>query len=141
VPSTIAADMLSRTISSTFLIWRASSIVCCPSRTVRPADWSAKSIGSSATSSPRGMSATPCFSRITLISAAARWNRPASGATEPRKPTMPARQCSRGSHGAYSRWWTAAEPKSQSQGSPSPASSAKRHILSRDHSPITVLVR
>jgi len=38
------------------------------------------------------------------------------------------------------RWCAAAEPKSHRCGSPSPARTAKRHILSRAHSPIALLV-
>ena len=52
----------------------------------------------------------------------------------------PARQLVSGSHGAYSWWWRAAEPKSQRIGSASRQSSTKRAFLSRAHSPMWVLV-
>ncbi len=58
----------------------------------------------------------------------------------PRMPTRPALQFSGLSHGTYSRWCTAAEPKSHRIGSPSRGRSAKRQSLSRSHSPILVEV-
>ena len=59
----------------------------------------AASIGGSTMSTPIGMSATPSARRISAISRAAPANRPASGATAPRSPIMPARMFSGGSHG------------------------------------------
>ena len=88
-PSTIAQAMLSRMISSIDLTSRASSMTCWPSRTVTPSSARAASIGGSTMSTPIGMSATPSARRIAAISRAADRNRPASGATAPRRPTMP----------------------------------------------------
>ena len=45
------------------------------------------------------------------------------------------------SHGQYSRWCTAAEPKSHSTSSPVRVYSAYRHSLSLVHSPIATPVR
>ena len=71
-----------------------------------------------------GMSATPSSLRMRAISFAADRNRPASGATAPRRPTMPAWMFSWRIHGQLSRWCLAAEPKSQMWGSPPRVSSA-----------------
>ena len=139
-PSTIAQAMFSSMISSADLTSRASSIVCWPSRTVMFSASSAASIGGSTRSTPIGMSATPSARRISAISLAAPVKRPASGATAPRSPIIPPRMFSGGSHGQYSRWCLAADPKSQRCGSPPRVRSAKRVILSRAHSPMWVLV-
>ena len=116
--------MLSRVISSFDLTSRASSMTCWPSRTVTPSSARAASIGGSTMSMPIGMSATPSARRIAAISRAADRNRPASGATAPRRPTMPAWMFSWRSHGQFSRWCLAADPKSQMCGSPPRVSSA-----------------
>ena len=55
-----------------------------------PSASSAASIGGSTMSTPSGMSATPSARRIAAISRAAPRNRPASGATAPRSPIIPA---------------------------------------------------
>src|SRR5918992_1340697 len=74
----MAQAVLSRTISSADFTSRASSIVCCPSRTVIPAASSAASMGGSTMSTPIGMSATPSSRRISAIwRAAARQQREA----------------------------------------------------------------
>src|SRR5713101_8414155 len=56
--------MLSRTSSSAFLITRASSITCWPSRTSMPSFCSAKRKGGSTRSMPSGMPATPSRARM-----------------------------------------------------------------------------
>ena len=86
------------------------------------------------------MSATPCSRRIEAISSTARANRPASGCTEPRSPTIPERQLLSGNQGAWRRWFFAAEPKSHRIGSPVRVMSAYRAALSRAHSPMCVAV-
>ncbi len=139
-PSTMAHAMLSSMISSADFTSRASSMVCCPSRTVIFSASRAASIGGSTMSTPTGMSATPSARRISAISLAAPAKRPASGATAPRSPIIPPRMFSSGSHGQYRRWCFAAEPKSHRCGSPPRVRSAKRVILSRAHSPMWVLV-
>src|SRR5256712_195269 len=101
----------------------------------------AKTIGISAMSTPSGSTKTPCSRMISLTVRAASSDRPTSGATEPRKPVMPAREFSGLSQGACKRWAFAAEPKSHRIGSPPRVSSAKRATLSRAHSPMVVLVR
>jgi hypothetical protein len=58
----------------------------------------------------------------------------------PRIEVTPARQLVSGSHGAYSWWCLAAEPKSHRIGSPLRGSSTQRAALSRAHSPMCVLV-
>ena len=63
--------MLSSISSSMFLISRACSIVCCASRTSMPSFCSSSIIGTSTTSTPSGMSATPSASSSALISLAA----------------------------------------------------------------------
>ena len=105
-------------ISSIDLTSRASSITCWASRTVIPSASSAAIIGGSTMSTPSGMSSTPSALRISQISRAARRNSPASGATAPRSPTMPAWMFSWASHGQLSRWCLAADPKSQMCGVP-----------------------
>ena len=55
-------------ISSIDLTSRASSITCCPSRTVTPSSARAASIGGSTMSTPIGMSATPSALRMRAIS-------------------------------------------------------------------------
>ena len=65
---------------------------------------------------------------------------PVSRGIAPRIEVTPACQLDSGSQGAYSWWCFAAEPKSQSTGSPSRGSSAQRALLSRAHSPMCVLV-
>ena len=97
-------------------------------------------MGGSTMSTPTGMSDTPSSRRMSAISRAAPVKSPASGATAPRRPIMPPRMFSGGSHGQYRRWCLAAEPKSQRCGSPPRVRSAKRVILSRAHSPMWVLV-
>ena len=82
------------------LISRASSIVCCPSRTSMPGSCNANSIGGSTTSTPSGMFATPSACRIDLISFAASLNKVRSAPVAPRSPSRPARQWSVRSHGA-----------------------------------------
>jgi len=132
--------MLSSVISSCDLIWRASSIACCASTTLMPQFCRAKTIGISAMSTPSGSPATPC-SRISSFTVLATSSEsPASGATEPRKPVIPAREFAGLSQGACKRCAFAAEPKSQRMGSPVRVSSAKRATLSRAHSPMVVLV-
>ena len=64
---------------------------------------------------------------------------PVSRGIAPRIDVTPACQLDSGSHGAYSWWCFAAEPKSQSTGSPSRGSSTQRALLSRAHSPMCVL--
>jgi hypothetical protein len=91
-------------------------------------------------STPTGMSASPASVSIPLISRTADSIRPALGAIAPRRPSIPARQFSGSSHGAYSWWWRAADPKSHSTGSASPASRAYRVILSPSAPPIQVWV-
>ena len=136
----MAQAMLSSMISSADFTSRASSIVCCPSRTVMFSASRAASIGGSTMSTPTGMPATPSARRISAISFAARVNSPASGATAPRRPIMPPRTFSSGSQGQYRRWCFAALPKSHRWGSPPRVWSANRVILSRAHSPMWVLV-
>jgi len=96
----MAAAMLSSVSSSTLLSARASSMVCCPSRTSMPSFWSANMNGGSTTSMPSGIPATPSRVRMSLISCAACSKSPARGDTAPRMPTMPARQCVASSQGA-----------------------------------------
>ena len=64
---------------------------------------------------------------------------PVSRGMAPRIDVTPACQLDSGSHGAYSWWCLAAEPKSHSTGSPSRGSSTQRALLSRAHSPMCVL--
>ena len=64
---------------------------------------------------------------------------PVSRGIAPRIEVTPARQLVSGSQGAYSWWCLAAEPKSQSTGSPSRGNSTQRALLSRAHSPMWVL--
>ena len=112
-------------ISSIDLTSRASSMTCWRVADREPSSASsAASIGGSTMSTPSGMSATPSALRIAAISRAAGRNRPASGATAPRSPTIPAWMFSGRSHGQLSRWCLAAEPKSQMCGSPPRVSSA-----------------
>src|SRR6266516_6031125 len=139
--STIAAAVDSSMISSRDLICRASSMVCWPSRTSTPRSARAPIIGISAMSTPSGMSPTPAPSMTPFTSRAARAKKPASGAIDPRRPVIPARESSGRSHGEWRRCAFAADPKSQSTGSVSPANTAKRISLSRAHSPMFVLVR
>src|SRR3984893_4591720 len=134
------APIHSSLISSLDLIWRASSIACWPSTTLRPHFCRAKTIGSSAMSTPSGSSATPCSRMISITERAPSSESPPSGATAPRKPVIPAREFSGRSHGACRRWTLAAEPKSHRTGSPECVSRAKRGTLSRGHSPMCVLV-
>ena len=115
--------MLSRVISSLLLSCRASSMTCWLSRTSMPTFCNANIMGGSMTSTPSGVSATPSACRMDLISSAARLKRPASECTAPRRPSSPALQWSWCSQGACSRWCLAAEPKSQTYGSPLPVSS------------------
>ena len=65
---------------------------------------------------------------------------PVSTGIAPRIGATPARKFSSGSHGAYSRWCRAAEPKSHRIGSSPRGSRTQRAFLSRAHSPIWVLV-
>ena len=65
---------------------------------------------------------------------------PVSRGIAPRIEVTPACQLDSGSHGAYSWWCLAAEPKSHRIGSPSRGRSTQRALLSRAHSPMCVLV-
>ena len=133
--------MLSSVISSCDLICRASSIACWPSTTLIAQACRAKTIGISAMSTPSGSPATPSSRMMSLTVRATSSESPASGATDPRNPVMPAREFCCFSHGACSRWALAADPKSQRIGSPVRVRRANRATLSRAHSPIVVLVR
>src|SRR2546422_1610670 len=106
-----------------------------------PAFCRAKTMGNSAVSTPSGSPATPCSRMRSFTVLATSSESPASGATDPRKPVIPAREFSGRSHGACKRCAFAAEPKSHRIGSPPRVSSAKRATLSRAHSPMVVLVR
>ncbi len=94
-----------------------------------PAASSSRSIGISTTSTPRGIPATPSSRRMAAISCAAPRGRPESGEIAPWSPVLPPFECSGSSHGEYMRWFFAAEPKSQTHGSPVRVSSAQRSVL------------
>ena len=95
----MAAARFSSTISSTFLISRASSMICWPSTMVMPAFCSSNSIGVSTMSTPTGILSTLASRRIATISSAWCFIRPRLGGTVPRMPTRPALQCSGSSQG------------------------------------------
>ena len=99
-------------------------MTCWPSRTSMPWRCSSNRIGSSTTSTPTGIPATPASSSLPRISRTARSVRFAAGGAAPRIVEYAAMQCSGCSHGQYSRWCTAAEPKSHKNGSPVRVSSA-----------------
>ena len=117
-----------------------------------PSARSAASTGISATSTPTGASATPC-SRSTVATLRATSSAiPACGWNAPRSVEMPARApvCLApsgvagpgvwSSHGLYSWWCRAADPKSHSTGSPPRGSTANRISLSMAQVPMWVEV-
>ena len=87
----MAAAWFRSTISSMFLISRASSMTCWPSTTFMPAFCSSKNIAVSARSTPTGIvgDAGLAQERHDLLRVAC--IRPAAGGTVPRMPSMPAR--------------------------------------------------
>jgi hypothetical protein len=96
----MAAAVDNSMISSGDLTSRASNMTCWQSRTSMPTRCSSRIIGVSAMSTPRGRRSTPCSRRIDAISATALAIGPASGATAPRSPSIPARLLSGWIHGA-----------------------------------------
>jgi hypothetical protein len=66
--------------------------------------------------------------------------RPDAGDIAPRSVEMPARERPFASHGLYSWWWRAADPKSHMIGSSFRGSRQKRLSLSCTHVPMWVAV-
>ena len=88
-------------------------------------------------STPSGSPSRPrCSSSIRIFSATAS----ARPRTDPRSVEMPARERSSPSHGLYSLWCRAAEPKSHMIGSSPCGSRQKRTYLSTAHMPMCVAV-
>ena len=94
----------------------------------------------SGTSMPTGSPSRPRSRSSSKIISASASGTPVWSGIAPRIGGTQARQLDSGSHGQYSWWWRAAEPKSHRIGSSSRSTSAKRMFLSRSQVPIAVLV-
>ena len=154
------AAWLSSAISSPVLTARAARKTCCPSTTRIPSCCSANKMGNSMRSTPNGSFCRPNFSSSRLIFFATPSAIPASGLNAPRSVEIPARapDSARGrtapwwgacgsasasavvvaSHGLYSWWCFAAEPKSHTIGSLLRVSREKRMSLSTAQVPMWV---
>src|SRR5215469_2930357 len=117
-----------------------------------PSARSASSTGISTTSMPIGSPAIPCSRSTSATFLATSAAMPAAGLNAPRSVEMPARAPVRAapsavgspgvwsSHGLYSWWCRAADPKSQITGSPPRGSSANLISLSMAQVPMCVAV-
>ena len=104
-----------------------------------PAFCSANITEGSTTSTPTGSPARPWRSSSRCTLAATSSARPLSGDIAPRMVEMPAGVRS-SSHGQYSSWWRAAEPKSHTIGGWPRQRRVKRASLSIAHVPMWVAV-